>query len=65
MKMQAELVPDRESSAAPRVEYQPLVVVPDWTLRQPLGALVREPDTRFSAAGAARETVAKAASQAK
>lgn len=54
--MQASSEPDRESRAAPRVEYHPLVVVPLFTLRQPLGALVR--DARFWSAGAATVVVA-------
>jgi len=49
--MQAEADPDSESRAAVSVEYQPLVVVPGFTLRQPLGALVR-PVARFSATAA-------------
>jgi hypothetical protein len=44
--MQAAAVPESEATAEATVLYQPLVVVPAFTLRHPLGALVRA--VRFS-----------------
>jgi hypothetical protein len=44
--MHAAAVPEREATAEVTVLYQPLVVVPAFTLRHPLGALVRA--VRFS-----------------
>jgi len=59
--MHAAAVPDREATAKVTVLYQPLVVVPDFTLRHPLGALVRA--VRFSrmllGAGAPSDNPAK------
>jgi hypothetical protein len=44
--MHAAAVPESEATAEATVLYQPLVVVPAFTLRHPLGALVRA--VRFS-----------------